>query len=53
MLSGLIKQDGYDYNAITAVFDIHAIELNERPELFSRITKLINIIELEKKSRQQ
>ncbi len=51
MMPGLIRQDGYDYTAIQVVFDVHGIEQARRPGLMVQITKLIDVIETERRKR--
>ena len=51
MLPGLMRMEGYDYNAIKVTFDIHEIEQARRPQLFKSITNLIDIISDERRAR--
>jgi len=51
MLPGLMRMEGYDYNAIKIVFDIHEIEQARRPQFFKSITSLIDIISAEHRAR--
>ncbi len=44
MLPGLIRESGFDYNAIQVVFDVNGIGQDARPKLLEQIIKLINII---------
>lgn len=53
MMPGLVSQNGYDYMAIQVVFDIHNIEMSRRPDMLMKITKLINVIDTEKRNRKQ
>jgi len=53
MLPGLQRMEGYDYNAIGFIFDIHEIEQERRRELFSGITNLINVISAERRERAE
>ncbi len=52
MLSGLIREDGYDYTAIQVVFDCYGIEQEARPELMERIKKMIDVVEAERIRRR-
>jgi len=52
MLSGLIvPQGGYNYQAIQVVFDCNEVDVSRRSELLNKITKLIDVIEIERRSR--
>ena len=51
MLPGLMRMEGYDYNAIKVTFDIHEIEQARRPQFFKSITGLIDIISAERRAR--
>jgi len=51
MLPGLMRMEGYDYNAIKVTFDIHEIEQARRPQFFKSITSLIDIISAERRER--
>jgi len=53
MMPGLNRQDGYDYNAIQVVFDVYGIENRKRLEKLTLITKLIHVIDVEKKARSK
>ena len=43
--------EGYDYNAIKVVFDIHEIEQARRQGMLASITRLIDIISAERRTR--
>lgn len=51
MLPGLVGRDGYDYNAIQVVFNVHEVERSSRPVMMDLITKLIDVVEAERRSR--
>lgn len=51
MLPGLMRMEGYDYNAIRIVFDIYEIDQERRQEMFTGITRLIDIISTERRTR--
>ena len=51
MLPGLVGKGGYDYNAIQVVFDVHEIERGKRADMLNLITKLIDVVEAERRSR--
>jgi hypothetical protein len=51
MMPGLIKDDGYDFDAIKFVFKMEGINKNKQKKLFPVILELINVIGKEKKKR--
>ena len=51
MLPGLRRTDGYDFMAIQVVWDAHEIEHKRRPGMLAQITKLIDIMETERRAR--
>lgn len=53
MASGLIRDDGYDYNAIQIVMDVHSVPSGRRPTIFKQITNIIRVISDEKRRRKQ
>jgi len=53
MLPGLMRSEGYDYNAIQVVFDIYEIEQSRRGGMFASINKLIDIISDERRTRAE
>jgi hypothetical protein len=53
MLPGLVRQDGYDYNAIKVVLDVYGVEQKGRPRIMTSINKLIDVINAEKRAREK
>ena len=53
MASGLIRDDGYDYNAIQIVMDVHSVPSGRRPAILKQITNIIGVINEEKRRRRQ
>lgn len=51
MQPGLMRMEGYDYNAIGVVFDMYGIEQRRRPEMFETIVKLIKIMDGERRKK--
>jgi hypothetical protein len=52
MLPGLVGRGGYDYNAIQVVFDVHEVERGKRADMLGLITRLIDVVEAERRSRE-
>jgi len=53
MLPGLIRTDGYDYNAIMVVFDIYEIEQSLRKDLFISIKSILDVLSEEREERNK
>lgn len=54
MLPGLTNgMGGFDYTAIRVTFDMEGVDQKYRPNLFSKIVKLINVIKAEQKKREE
>lgn len=52
MLPGLLRMEGYDFNAIRIVFDVYGIEQKRRPEMLEQIIKIIGVIDAERRARR-
>jgi len=51
MMPGLARQDGYDFTAVQVVFDSYGIEQKRRPEMLEKVTRIINVLEKERRKR--